>query len=56
MTNIKKNLYKKEKLKIQRRIATREDILKFESLSADDFEYQDYSEKNAVAFEKWIRR
>lgn len=36
---------------MQRKIATREDILRFESLSADDLQFQDYSEENATAFE-----
>lgn len=36
---------------MQRKIATREDILRFESLSADDLKFQDYSEENATAFE-----
>ncbi|WP_022754717.1 hypothetical protein [Butyrivibrio fibrisolvens] len=36
---------------MQRKLITREDILRFESLSADDLEFQEYSEENATAFE-----
>ncbi|WP_022756221.1 hypothetical protein [Butyrivibrio fibrisolvens] len=36
---------------MQRKIVTREDILRFESLSADDLEFQEYSEEKATAFE-----